>query len=75
MPRGVRRTQCVVCRELVSEVGELSARGKCARCAETRAIENAAQLHAHGGPYFDHWRRRTLAAFGVVEVETDRRAE
>lgn len=28
-------------------------------------LENAHQLREHRGPYFDHWRRRTLAAFGI----------
>jgi hypothetical protein len=32
-------------------------------------LENAAQLRAHRGPFFDHWRKRTLRAFGVQLVE------
>lgn len=27
---------------------------------------NAEQLAAHDGPYFDHWRIRCAAAFGVI---------
>ncbi len=46
----------------------MSYRGLCDECGVTRAIANAVELHAHSGPYFDHWRRRTLAAFGVVEA-------
>lgn len=26
----------------------------------------------HRGPFFDHWRRRTLAAFGVTELDSSR---
>jgi hypothetical protein len=26
---------------------------------------NAEQLEAHAGPYFEHWRQRCRAAFGV----------
>lgn len=33
---------------------------------------NAVELHAHSGEYFDHWRRRCLASFGVI-VDTDER--
>lgn len=34
-------------------------------------LENAHQLREHRGPFFDHWRRRTLAAFGVQLVGLD----
>lgn len=30
---------------------------------------NAIELQEHRGPFFDHWRRRTLAAFGVFPVD------
>jgi hypothetical protein len=50
----------------------LSARYKCAACGEAAMIENHRELLAHAGPRFAHWRRRTLAAFGVVAVDTDR---
>jgi hypothetical protein len=33
-------------------------------------LDEVRQLIAHNGPHFDHWRRRCLAAFGVV-VDTD----
>lgn len=32
-------------------------------------IENYRQLSAHDGPYFEHWRRRCLAAFGVTTID------
>jgi len=34
-------------------------------------LANAADLRAHSGPYFDHWRRRSLAALGVIVVDID----
>lgn len=74
MARGVRRTHCGVCRKSIEEVGKLSTRGKCQGCADERMVENAAQLHAHSGPFFEHWLRRTRAAFGLVEVDADRDA-
>ena len=35
-----------------------------------RNAANHIALKTHRGPYFEHWRRRCLAAFGVV-VDTD----
>lgn len=72
--RGVTRTDCRVCGRHVSECGPLSARGKCGECGERRMRENHAQLLAHSGPFFLHWRTRSLAALGVVVVDTDRDA-
>jgi len=34
---------------------------------------NLDAMRRHDGLYFDHWLRRMRAAFGVVEVEPDRR--
>lgn len=72
MPRGIPRDECRVCERSTDEVGELSARGKCASCGNRRLEENNAQLRAHAGPFWQHWRRRTLAAFGVGLIDTDR---
>lgn len=69
MTRGVLRENCIYCGRPVSEVGRLSTRGRCGECADTRMIENYRDLHSHAGPFFDHWRRRTLAAFGVGLVD------
>jgi hypothetical protein len=30
-------------------------------------LANARDLRDHRGEFFDHWRRRCLAAFGVTE--------
>jgi hypothetical protein len=30
-------------------------------------LDNRHQLEAHKGEFFDHWRKRCLAAFGVNE--------
>lgn len=49
------------------EDGErFSARGRCVDCGEGRQIANRRQLHAHAGPFFDHWRERCAAAFGAL---------
>ena len=49
------------------EPGErFSARGKCVECGEGRMIANRRELREHDGPFFDHWRLRVLAAFGVA---------
>lgn len=74
MARGVRRTHCVTCSKPIADCGRLSTRGKCQECGDRRLIENAMQLHAHSGPFFDHWLRQTRRAFGLVEVDADRDA-
>lgn len=32
-------------------------------------IENYRELVAHDGPAFDHWRKRTLASFGIFGLD------
>lgn len=32
-------------------------------------IEEKRQLQAHDGPHFDHWRKRCMAAFGILPVD------
>ena len=32
-------------------------------------IENHRAMLRHDGPFAEHWRRRCLAAFGIVEVD------
>jgi hypothetical protein len=66
----VRCKDCDKHRDL--EGGMLSATGLCLECADLRKTENMDQLVGHDGPYFNHWRRRTLAAFGVTLPEDDR---
>lgn len=72
MPRGVLRTGCVICERPPAEVGPLSSRGKCQGCGVARLIDNHVQLIEHRGPFFDHWRARTLAAFGVTSLDAGR---
>jgi hypothetical protein len=64
--RGRRKTHCRVCGRHRDVCGVLSARAKCFDCGLGRVAVNALQLHDHSGYYFEHWRRRCLAAFGVV---------
>jgi hypothetical protein len=49
----------------------ISARGKCASCAEARELANHRQLKAHDGPFFDWWRIRSLAALGDLRELLD----
>lgn len=35
-------------------------------------LGNYRELVAHSGPHFQHWRRRTLAAFGIVSLDDGR---
>lgn len=57
---------CRVCGRTVAETGHISATGKCLDCAELLALENNAQMRAHSGPCFQHWRRRMAASVGAV---------
>lgn len=38
-------------------------------CGEARRTANLVCLVAHDGPYFDHWRVRSLAALGVFVLD------
>jgi hypothetical protein len=69
-PRG-RRHFCRHCARHDSEVGRISARGRCAECGNRRLAENHEAMLVHNGPFYEHWRTRTLAAFGVV-LDADR---
>ena len=66
MARGVLRENCIYCERHVSECGKLSLRGICLDCGSRREVDNYRDLRQHSGPFFDHWRKRSLAAFGVV---------
>lgn len=65
MPHYHRKT-CKDCGTRDEGGGGISAKGYCLEHAEARRIANNQQLIEHRGPYFDHWRARTLAAFGVT---------
>lgn len=56
----------------MDECGPLSARYKCQECGETAMLENRRELVAHEGPAFDHWLTRTLASFGIVDLDAGR---
>jgi hypothetical protein len=47
----------------------MSARYKCRACSVERVESNIVQLHAHAGPWFDHWRRRGAASYGAVLLD------
>lgn len=51
------------------EAGHISATGLCPWHSYERFVDNYSQLRAHDGPYFDHWRKRLLASFGVGLVD------
>ena len=60
--------ECKVCGArspavLISQTGLCPDHGAMRRNANLRDLVN------HRGEYFDHWRRRCLAAFGVLQVD------
>jgi hypothetical protein len=61
------RATCFVCDRPRLPGERFSARGKCPDCGNDRMIQNVHDLEAHKGEFFDHWRKRCLAAFGVNE--------
>lgn len=60
------RYQCMTCGRDREPDERFSARGKCEECGTGHMLANAHQLRAHDGPWFQHWRRACLAAFGVT---------
>ena len=56
--------ECKVCGARAPFVS-ISARGLCPDHTRMRITDNFRDLKAHDGPWFDHWRRRSLAALGV----------
>jgi len=69
MPKGHARTSCKGCERPIADCGTLSTRGLCALCGEMRWTENLLSLKTHSGPYFAHYRRRSLAALGVIVLD------
>lgn len=65
--------RCKECGGWPAEVGLISGTGLCHGCAQERMLTNNEAISEHKGPAFDHWRRKTLAAFGVTLPEDDRR--
>ena len=63
-------SECKECGARAEDGIHISATGLCGPCGERIELANLAQLRAHSGPHFNYWRRRCLAAFGVV-VDTD----
>lgn len=66
---GRHKTFCRVCGEHRDVVGPMSARGKCDGCGAAHFRENYRQLHAHAGPWFEHWRRAVAASVGAVLID------
>lgn len=64
-------TRCYDCGVTVEQVGRISAKGRCYDCGQARLNANNDQLIEHAGPWFEHWRQRTLAAFGVFVVDSE----
>lgn len=72
MPRTHPRQTCVICGGHRSEVGSLSARGKCDACGEALERENLRQLREGEGPFFDHYVRRTFMAARQRLIQLER---
>lgn len=66
--RGHNGAFCHGCGKHRDEVGPLSARYKCEGCGEAAMLDNARQISASSGPYFERWRARMRAAFGIAET-------
>lgn len=72
--RGHNAVICKRCERHVDECGPLSARYLCADCGEGALLNNRRHLREHEGHWFQHWRRRVVAAVGGVlvdELDTD----
>lgn len=52
-----RRIECRICGGHVAQVGELSKRGRCVRCGETRVVECLTDLRAGTGEFHLAWLR------------------
>ena len=65
--RDALRHSCKRCGKLRNPDERFSVRGRCQACGEEPMVANANQLREHRGEFFDHWRKRCLAAFGVTE--------
>ena len=71
MPRADLKT-CRLCGRHASDTGPLSHTRLCNDCGVKRKTDELSQLHEHGGPHFDHWRRQViLAAGGIVPDRLD----
>lgn len=60
---------CRVCGTPATELEPISAQGYCLEHGLQRMNENNVQLAEHRGPWFEHWRRRSLAALGVRLID------
>ena len=68
-----KRATCKRCGKHYSEVGAISWGGNCETCGQIASLENVNDLRATNGPYFDHWRRRMAATFGVaIDADAER---
>lgn len=67
--RGDRATFCKTCGKPRKQGEMFTARGNHIACGDALMRTNAIQLHQHNGPFFDHWRKRCLAAFGVTVLD------
>lgn len=55
-----------------AHAARISARGLCYGHGRLRLLDNNDQLIAAKGPYFEHWRERCRAAFGVLDDKASR---
>ena len=67
--RGDKATFCKACGKRRKPGEVFTARGNHLACGDLLMRTNAIQLHQHSGPFFDHWRKQCLAAFGVVTLD------
>lgn len=62
-------TTCKDCGISTAEGAHISWRRLCSPCGDARELANVWCLRLHTGPFFDHWRHRSLLALGAVIVD------
>lgn len=63
-----KTVHCKLCHRHTDECGPLSARKKCASCAESAVIENNTAMAEKSGPEYDRW--RAAMARAVTNLDT-----
>jgi hypothetical protein len=63
------RANCQICGKHRDDVGPITWRGYCAKCARRREVDALDDLHFHRGPTFAAWRRGMAASVGAVILD------
>lgn len=63
---GGRGEYCRECGEHTSQVGKLSARGRCTDCAAAKVEASIAEMADRSGPIYEKYRERVAAGLGLI---------